>query len=64
MKAFELRKKSGDEMRNLLQAMTARREEISISIRQKKEKNVKALHSLKKDIARVQTILKELSHKH
>ena len=59
MKAIELRKKSRDELEILLRETLLRREEAAFSIRQKKTKNVKALRALRRDVARIRTLIKE-----
>lgn len=59
MKAIELRKKSRDELETLLRETLLRREEAAFSIRQKKTKNVKALRALRRDVARIRTLIKE-----
>lgn len=59
MKPLELRKKSADELVRLLAEWTGKREEIALAIRQKKQKNVKELRELRRDIARVRTIIRE-----
>ena len=57
MKAIELRKKSVDELRSLLRDKLLQREGIALALAQKKAKNVKELRFLKKDIARIKTIM-------
>lgn len=57
MKALELRKKSADELKSLLREKLLQREGISLALRQKKAKNVKELRFVKKDIARIKTIM-------
>lgn len=59
MKAVELRKKSEDELKNLIQERLFRREELILMSRQKKVKNVKELSLVRKDIARIMTILNQ-----
>ncbi|MEK9148125.1 MAG: 50S ribosomal protein L29 [Patescibacteria group bacterium] len=59
MKTIELRKKSSGELRELLRDKRLRREELQVLLRQKKVKNVKELRFVRKDIARILTILKE-----
>ena len=59
MKAVELRKKSEDELKNLIQEKLFRREELILMSRQKKVKNVKELSLVRKDIARIMTILNQ-----
>lgn len=57
MKALELRRKSREELNSLLKAKLLRREELILLLRQKKAKNVKELREVKKDVARIKTVL-------
>lgn len=57
MKAVELRGKSAGELKALLNERRLRREELMLALAQKKAKNVKELRGVKKDIARILTIL-------
>ncbi len=59
MKSPELRKKSPDELRSLLREELLRRESVTLALRQKKAKNVKELRVVRKQIARIHTILQE-----
>lgn len=59
MKSNELRKKSPDELRSLLREELLRREAVTLALRQKKVKNVKELWVVRKQIARIHTILQE-----
>ena len=59
MKAGEFRKKSRDELPALLRELTLRREELTVGFKQKKVKNVKELRQVRKDIARILTILRQ-----
>ena len=59
MKPSELRKKSPEDLRLLLREELLRREAVMLSLRQKKAKNVKELRFVRKDIARIQTVLRE-----
>lgn len=59
MKAIELRKKSPQELETLLRETLLHREEAAFSIRQKKAKNVNALRALRRDIARIRTLIRE-----
>lgn len=61
MKAIELRKKSSDELRSLEREFAIRRETLELLLHQKKLKNVKEISGVKKDIARIKTILAEIS---
>ena len=58
MKIAELRKKSQKELQELLREKRVRTDELQFLLRQKKVKNVKELFGLKKDIARILTLLK------
>jgi len=59
MKIQELRQKSKEELRSLLQEKRKRLEELNFLLHQKKVKNVKEPAAIKKDIARILTLLKE-----
>lgn len=59
MKPLELRKKSAEELSRLIAEWSGKREELALAIRQKKQKNVKELRALRRDIARAHTILRE-----
>lgn len=59
MKVVELRKKSADELRQLLASKRLRAEELEPLLAQKKTKNVKELGLVRKDIARILTLLHE-----
>ena len=59
MKPIELRKKSADELKALLGERAVRREELVLLSRQHKAKNVKELAAVRRDIARIKTILVE-----
>ncbi|OHA08312.1 MAG: 50S ribosomal protein L29 [Candidatus Sungbacteria bacterium RIFCSPLOWO2_01_FULL_60_25] len=59
MKPVDLRKKSPAELAALLREWAAKREELALAIRQKKQKNVKELRELRRDIARAKTIIRE-----
>lgn len=58
MKVAELRQKSKEELKGLLQEKRVRVDELSFLLHQKKVKNVKELAGVKKDIARILTLLK------
>ncbi|OHA08976.1 MAG: 50S ribosomal protein L29 [Candidatus Sungbacteria bacterium RIFCSPLOWO2_01_FULL_59_16] len=58
MKAVLLRKKSAEELRAFLREKRLRREELELDIRQKKAKNVKEIREVRKDIARILTLLR------
>ena len=58
MKITELRKKSKEELRELLEERKTRLNELKFSLAQKKAKNVKEPAQIKKDIARILTLLK------
>ena len=57
MKAFELRKKSKEELAESLKDLRQEVERVRFETLRKKSKNVKKLFVLKKDIARILTIL-------
>lgn len=59
MKAVEFRKQSEGELGRLLDERLLRAEELRLTLRQKKAKNVKELSGVRKDIARIHTILRE-----
>lgn len=58
MKIIELRQKSKTELEELLEEKRARLAELSFLLQQKKVKNVKESAAVKKDIARILTLLK------
>ena len=58
MKITELRQKSETELKDLLLAKRAKLAELRFKLHQKKVKNVKVLSAIKKDIARILTLLK------
>lgn len=58
MKVIELRKKSPAELEILLREQLSKKEELVVGLRQKKVKNVKSLRGLRKDIARIKTLLR------
>ncbi len=59
MKTSELRQKPKEELHEVLRERRARAEELRFLLGQKKVKNVRELAEVKKDIARILTILKE-----
>jgi large subunit ribosomal protein L29 len=59
MKASDLRQKSKEELKDLLREKRARVDELRWQLAQKKMKNVKELSVVKKDIARILTLLRE-----
>jgi len=61
MKASEFRKKTKEELDELLQEKRARIEELKFLLRQKKVKNIQELSGEKKDVARILTLLKSLN---
>ena len=61
MKAAELKLKSIEELKNLIREKRERADELKFMLRQKKTKNVKELAAVKKDIARIQTVMKILN---
>ena len=58
MKTVELRQKSKEELKELLEEKRIKAEEVRLALRQKKTKNVKELSLIKKDIARILTLLR------
>ncbi|MEX2008487.1 MAG: 50S ribosomal protein L29 [Candidatus Spechtbacterales bacterium] len=59
MDAKELRQKSDQELSSMLNEKKARSVELSFSVVGGNVKNVREIRSLKKDIARITTILNE-----
>lgn len=59
MKAKELHNKSQKELQKDLADLREKYAKTLIDMRTKEVKNVKTLHGIKKDIARVLTVLKE-----
>lgn len=59
MKIVEFRKKTREDMAALLEEKRRRKEELVGLLREKKTKNVKELREVKKDIARISTLLAE-----
>ncbi|MBI2122162.1 MAG: 50S ribosomal protein L29 [Candidatus Sungbacteria bacterium] len=57
MKIAELRQKTKEELQELLHEKCARIDELRPLLHQKKVKNVKELSRVKKDIARIMTLL-------
>ena len=57
MKMSELRQKSNEELINLMREKQSRIGELHFLLHQGKVKNVKEIAALKKDIARVQTVI-------
>lgn len=57
MKISELRQKTKEELKSILQEKKERAEELLFLLHQKKVKNVKELAGVKKDIARILTLL-------
>lgn len=55
----ELRKKNTDDLKKELEKLKGDMHKTVSDILQKKEKNVKKANSMKKDIARIQTVLNE-----
>lgn len=58
MKTTDLRGKSEGELKEILQEKRQRVDELIFLLRQKKVKNVKELSLVRKDIARILTLLK------
>lgn len=59
MKAKELRQKTDQELKDLLRKLRQKFSQEYLNLKQGKLKNVKILKSIKKDIARILTILNE-----
>lgn len=59
MKAKELRAKSAKELSNNLDDLRKKLEVTTIEYRTKEVKNIKQIKSIKKDIARVLTVMQE-----
>jgi len=59
MKASELRMKQDSELRALLEEMREKLRELRADLAQGKVKNTAAIKGLRKDIARIETILRE-----
>lgn len=58
MKIVEFRKKTREDLTALLEQKQRRKEELVGLLREKKTKNVKELREVKKDIARILTLMK------
>ncbi|MBU4481001.1 50S ribosomal protein L29 [Patescibacteria group bacterium] len=58
MKTLELREKSKEELQKLLQENRERLRQLRFDLVSGKVKNVKEIRETKKDIARIQTLLK------
>lgn len=59
MKAKDLRSKSAKELSNTLDDLRKKLETSVVEYRTKEVKNIKQINSIKKDIARVMTIIRE-----
>ncbi len=59
MKAVELREKTKEELKELIEGLQKRAEEFRFSVDRKKVKNTKELFYLRRDIARILTVLKD-----
>ena len=57
MKIVELRQKSKEELKELLQSEHRKADELRWLLRQKKTKNVKELSAVRKNVARILTLL-------
>ena len=60
MKARDLKQRNNDELHKLLDEKRTRLEELKFLMSQGKVKNVKECFELKKDIARILTVLKRV----
>lgn len=58
MKTIDLMKKSAEELKELVTEKRTRIEELRFLLSQKKVKNVRELRELKRDVARMLTLLK------
>ncbi len=63
MKASELRQKSKEELEKILQEKREKLRELRFDLSAGKVKNVREIRMLKRDIARILTVLKELELK-
>ena len=59
MKAADLRSKSEQEMKELIQKTKRELEDIVSNVLKGKEKNVKKINRLKREVARIKTLLGE-----
>lgn len=59
MNAIALRKKTDDELRTLAGERRVRSRELAIGIAQGKVKNVRELRAVRRDIARIETLLRQ-----
>lgn len=59
MKALELRKKSKSELEEMLAELRTNIDALRFGSARKKVKNVKEVSALKKDVARILTVLKQ-----
>lgn len=59
MKAIELRKKTDGELRTLLLERRARGDELAVGLAVRKVKNVRELRARRRDIARIETLLRQ-----
>lgn len=57
MKITELRQKSHEELKTLLEEKQSRIDELKSLLHQKKVKNVKEMRTAKRDVARILTLL-------
>ena len=58
MKAHELREKSSEELHSMLREKQEHADSLRFLLAQKKVKNVKELAGIRKDVARILTVLK------
>jgi len=63
MKASELRQKSKPELQKLLQDLRERLRQLRFDLAAGKVKNVREIRQIKKDIARILTLLHETTRK-
>lgn len=63
MKAQDIRTKTEQEVKEELVKLNKQLEEVTLNILQKKEKNVKKTRSIRRDIARLKTVVNEKKFK-
>lgn len=59
MKTADLRLKTTDELKKMLETQKAELEKLMLSLVQKKEKNVNKAKDMRADIARINTVVNE-----
>ncbi len=58
MKAKELKQRNKDELKKLLEELTEKQRQLRFNLSLGKVKNVREIRQIKKDIARIKTILR------